>query len=178
MGKREKVSIDIEDNSIYTEILKDVLVSNKFESTPDETTLQKDTYFDKYQTAQQQERDEKITKLLSAYENNYESKVKWNTGYRLAFVIVSLSLTVLLFLIVGYCVIYSISRGIYNISLIVGSFVSLIGLPIGILKIIAEYIFPKEEEQYITQIVQSIQNNDLENKKTNIDLDKNYNKEQ
>lgn len=39
---------------------------------------------------------------------------------------------------------------------------------IGILTIIAKYVFPEKEEEYITRIVEIIQNNDLENKKENI----------
>jgi hypothetical protein len=39
---------------------------------------------------------------------------------------------------------------------------------IGMLKIIVRYIFPENEEQYITKIVEDIQKNDLKNKRENI----------
>ena len=39
---------------------------------------------------------------------------------------------------------------------------------IGLLRIITRYVFPENEEQYITRIVEIIQKNDLENKKENI----------
>ena len=41
-------------------------------------------------------------------------------------------------------------------------------LIVGILKIITKYVFPVNDEEYITRIVELIQNNDLENKKENI----------
>ena len=37
-----------------------------------------------------------------------------------------------------------------------------------LLEIIAKYIFPKNEEKNITEIVKAIQNNDLEDKRINI----------
>lgn len=36
------------------------------------------------------------------------------------------------------------------------------------MKIITKYVFPVNDEEYITRIVEIIQNNDLENKKENI----------
>lgn len=38
----------------------------------------------------------------------------------------------------------------------------------GILQTITKYVFQEKEEEYITRIVEIIQNNDLENKKENI----------
>jgi H+/Cl- antiporter ClcA len=46
--------------------------------------------------------------------------------------------------------------------------VTFLTLIISILKIITKYVFPEKEEEYITRIVEIIQNNDLENKKENI----------
>ena len=43
-----------------------------------------------------------------------------------------------------------------------------ITLIFGILTIITKYVFPENDEEYITRIVESIQKNDLENKKENI----------
>ncbi len=46
--------------------------------------------------------------------------------------------------------------------------VTFLGLIVGLLQIITKYVFPENEEEYITRIVELIQNNDLENKKENI----------
>lgn len=45
--------------------------------------------------------------------------------------------------------------------------ISFISLIIGLLTIITKYFFPENDEQYITTIVESVQKNDLENKKEN-----------
>ena len=46
--------------------------------------------------------------------------------------------------------------------------VTFLTLIVGILQTITKYVFPEKEEEYITRIVEIIQNNDLENKKENI----------
>lgn len=46
--------------------------------------------------------------------------------------------------------------------------ITFLSLIIGVLTIITKYVFPEKEEEYITRIVEIIQNNDLENKKENI----------
>ncbi|WP_297998267.1 hypothetical protein [uncultured Oscillibacter sp.] len=45
--------------------------------------------------------------------------------------------------------------------------VSFLGLVVSVLLIITKYFFPENDEQYITQIVKSIQENDLANKREN-----------
>lgn len=51
--------------------------------------------------------------------------------------------------------------------MIITASVSFISLVIGLLTIITKYFFPENDEQYITKIVETIQQNDLENKKEN-----------
>lgn len=46
--------------------------------------------------------------------------------------------------------------------------ITFLSLIVGILTIMVKYVFPENEEEYITRIVEIIQNNDLENKKENI----------
>ena len=55
-----------------------------------------------------------------------------------------------------------------DIAALISSYLAIIGLIVGILKIIAEYVFPKDDEKYITEIVKAIQDNDLKNKQENI----------
>ena len=45
--------------------------------------------------------------------------------------------------------------------------VTFLTMVVGILKIITKYVFSDKDEEYITKIVEIIQNNDLENKKEN-----------
>lgn len=46
--------------------------------------------------------------------------------------------------------------------------ITFLTLIVGVLTIITKYVFPENEEEYITRIVEIIQRNDLENKKENI----------
>jgi succinate dehydrogenase hydrophobic anchor subunit len=60
------------------------------------------------------------------------------------------------------------NKDMNDVIALVTACATLIGAIIGILKIITEYVFPREDEKYVTGIVESIQKNDLENKKTNM----------
>ncbi len=104
-----------------------------------------------------------ISKLLKYYVENYFNKSKDNRRYK--YILFYFSLIVILVLILAMLVLVFNNK---NISVVIGAFVSIIGLPLGILNIIAERIFPEGEEEYITQIVKIIQETDTENKKINI----------
>lgn len=56
---------------------------------------------------------------------------------------------------------------IQDVAAFITACISFISLIIGLLTIITKYFFPENDEQYITQIVESIQKNDLENKREN-----------
>lgn len=55
-----------------------------------------------------------------------------------------------------------------NVVSLITVCITYLSLVIGILKIITKYVFPQKEEEYITRIVEMIQQNDLKNKKANI----------
>lgn len=138
--------------------------SDSFEEVSDNKELNNDPS----QTKQQSQRDELITLLLEHYVKNYGEKVSSHRSYKKTLFIFSLILISLLCISIFAVIFLSVIFGYESIALMISAFVSLVGLPIGILKIIAEYIFPKDEEAYITKIVESVQKTDLENKKTNI----------
>ena len=129
-------------------------------------------YIDEYTTRQQRLRDKKITELLEHYVNGYKYKTVSNKWYK--GILVSLCALIL----VAFCVAFlfficNIDLSKDNSSL--GSVVELVSvcvtfltLIVGILQTITKYVFPEKEEEYITRIVEIIQNNDLENKKENI----------
>lgn len=56
---------------------------------------------------------------------------------------------------------------IQDVVAFIAACISFISLIIGLLTIITKYFFPENDEQYITTIVESIQKNDLENKREN-----------
>ena len=161
--------MDNELGNVTEEIFNDVMLSldNKeteqagsFSSSSDDTDL---PFEDRFVTEEQKQRDTEVTRLLQAYVETYENKVKVSKWYRGC---------------IFYPCIFIIC--IFAVVLILFSYyISFISLIIGILTIITKYFFPENGEQYITQIVETIQKNDLENKRENAknirneDLDKN-----
>lgn len=130
-------------------------------------------YIDTYATRQQKSRDCKITELLSTYVETYSYKSKSNKWYKgiLFFICVGI--------LVAFCVSFIIfvcnvdfngkaADSIPNVIQLISVCVTFLGLIIGLLQTITKYVFPENEEEYITRIVELIQNNDLENKKENI----------
>ena len=127
---------------------------------------------DTYATRQQKSRDRKITELLSTYVEAYNYKSKSNKWYK----------GILFFICVGILIIFCISfilfirnvdfngeaNSVVDVIQLISVCITFLGLIVGLLKIITKYVFPENEEEYITRIVELIQNNDLENKKENI----------
>lgn len=58
----------------------------------------------------------------------------------------------------------NLRNSIQGIASLLTVCVSLLGLIIGVFKIVTRYIFPEKEEEYITQIVSAIQENDYNTK--------------
>lgn len=129
-------------------------------------------YVDTYATRQQKSRDRKITELLSTYVDTYNYKSKSNKWYK----------GILFFICIGILLAFCMSfivfirnvdfngeaNSIPEVIQFISVCVTFLGLIVGLLQIITKYVFPENEEEYITRIVELIQNNDLENKKENI----------
>lgn len=120
-------------------------------------------------TKEQRDRDHQITELLETYVGAYKSKVKQGFWYRVI-------IPVLCVLIIGgFAIIlgklswqlFSAEAGLEIPDMVsfITACVSFLALIIGVLHIITKYFFPEDDEKYITQIVESIQKNDLENRK-------------
>lgn len=127
---------------------------------------------DPFQTDQQRRRDLEITTLLREYVRYYKIKSLKGKRYRAVLFWGCVSFTFVLiaasvFMIVWWTL--QRNKDINDVIALVTACATLIGAVIGILKIITEYVFPKEDEKYVTGIVESIQKNDLENKKANMD---------
>lgn len=138
---------------------------------------------DRWQTEEQRKRDEDVTRLFKLYVNNYENKSKSNSWYKLGILIACLVIIAMILVFggfVGWMLLTKEEKSLLDLASLVVAFGGLFATAISILKVITEYVFPKEEERYITEIVKAIQVNDLENKKVNIDsrlqeLEKNNN---
>lgn len=129
-------------------------------------------YIDEYTTTEQRKRDMQVTKLLETYVKEYQYKHKSNKIYKMVlfganiFILLGFSIAfiIALFVLLGSDKTQTVEYIVELISVCV-TFIALI---VGILKIVARYVFPKNEEEYITKIVRIIQNNDLKNKQENI----------
>lgn len=129
-------------------------------------------YKDEFTTTQQRSRDKNITALLQSYVNTYNyknSSNKWYKGILFGVcVLILISFTVVLIFTVinfGRAIQWMTTESVVQLISVCLTFLTLI---VGILKIITKYVFPVNDEEYITRIVELIQNNDLENKKENI----------
>lgn len=128
-------------------------------------------YEDPFVTAQQKKRDDMITSLLSEYVKSYKKKVKHSNICRYFILVPCLTIIIAFAVLLVILAIQVMTKSGGAISSNTPAFItaciSFISLIIGILTIITKYFFPENDEQYITAIVESIQKNDLENKREN-----------
>ena len=128
-------------------------------------------YKDPFVTREQKKRDEHITRLLDKYVSFYESKVRHSTICRYVILIpcVLIIIAFSILLIVLSINVLSADNELRGQDLVafITACISFSSLIIGLLTIITKYFFPENDEQYITTIVESIQKNDLENKREN-----------
>lgn len=126
-------------------------------------------YIDKYLTLEQQTRDREITKLLKDYVSSYETKMNWIPWYRGILFLVTVAIVV--FLVFFFYRQFCADISPENLGLFATASISIIATVIGILGIITKYMFPENDEKYITRIVRAIQENDYKNKALNTSLD-------
>lgn len=128
---------------------------------------------DIYQTHEQKIRDRQITTLLKKYVEAYSNKINIQKTYRQCLFYGACGIVVAFSVVIIVAVI-SAMTGAINIAKIPGAIsiittcVTLLTAILGLVTIITKYCFPENDEEYITRIVKSIQDNDLENKKENI----------
>ncbi len=150
------------------------LISNSvgFIKTIDSDMEMNNAYKDNFTTEQQRSRDKKVTELLNQYVDGYVYKNKSNKWYK-GILFGCCCVILVTFSVVFIVLICNINFGTKDNSInelveLISICITFLTLIVGILKIITKYVFPENEEEYITRIVEIIQNNDLENKKQNI----------
>ena len=128
-------------------------------------------YHDIYVTSEQAERDKQITLLLKEYVKSYKHKVAHTTLCR--YLILLPCLAIVVAFAFALCIISSrvlktdFPVALSDLAAFVTACISFVSLIITLLTIVTKYFFPENDEQYITKIVESIQQNDLENKREN-----------
>lgn len=129
-------------------------------------------YIDEYTTRQQRLRDKQITELLEHYVNGYRYKNKSNKWYKGMLVglcsIILLSFSIVFLIFICKVKFLDGNDSLGDIVKLISVCITFLALFVNILQTITKYVFPENEEEYITRIVEIIQNNDLENKKENI----------
>ena len=148
------------------------LVSSLYEKDFDLADSNEALGRDPFQTDQQRRRDLEITSLLTEYVKYYRIKSQHGKRYR---AVLFWGCALMTFILLAACVFAIVwwtvkkDKDVNDVIALVTACATLVGAVIGILKIITEYVFPREDEKYVTGIVESIQKNDLENKKANMD---------
>lgn len=131
---------------------------------------------DTLQTPEQHQRDTEITGLLRSYAKAYKDKREFQNEarYKLfvlchgAVIVFSLLFVMLIIRVIMWPKISNMP----DIIAFVTACVSFLGLIFELLTVITKYCFPENDEEYITRIVQAIQENDLKHKQTNLDYAK------
>ena len=159
-------------NNNFHEIFDSIMNSVEYIQNVNSNQEVDKVYNDEFTTHQQRLRDKKITELLECYVDGYKYKNKSNKWYK-GILVGLCGLILLAFSIVFIIFICNVNlsdkgHSIGNVVELISVCVTFLTLIVGILQIITKYVFPEKEEEYITRIVEIIQNNDLENKKENI----------
>jgi hypothetical protein len=147
------------------------LISSLYEKDFEKTDSYTELGCDPFQTDLQRRRDLEITTLLKEYVKYYRIKSHSGKRYRAVLFWGCVSIT---FVLLAACIFAIVwwtiqkDKDINDVIALITACTTLIVAVIGILKIITAYVFPREDEKYVTGIVESIQKNDLENKKTNM----------
>lgn len=126
---------------------------------------------DPFVTSEQKKRDKKVTELLSEYVSFYKKKVTHSTICRYFILVPCVAIILGFAVLLGYFALRLLNTEaavpVTDLIAFITACISFISLIIGLLTIITKYFFPENDEQYITTIVESIQRNDLENKREN-----------
>lgn len=150
--------------STYINYMNNIVRRKKNTINEDRTTYQ-----EKFATKEQKSRDEVITSILHNYHKNYNNKIKYNKKHKeriieLCFTLIEITFLIFIASIVLMLFCENLRNSIQGIASLLTVCVSLLGLIIGVFKIVTRYIFPEKEEEYITQIVSAIQENDYNTK--------------
>lgn len=127
-----------------------------------------DELSDNYKEFEQKNRSESITRILSQYENAYKDKVHFQKKYRhilfwACVLIICVFVAILSIILLKTD--FSIELSVSNVATIITAVISFISSIVALVSIITKYCFPEKDEEYIIQVVSSIQDNDLEHYK-------------
>lgn len=159
-----------DDDSSNTETSKE-----KSEEIADESLLVSATKQSKEDKTEYEKRDESYTLLLDDYIESSKSKTAWNKVYKCIFFSVTMLILVALvafpIAVTIIIVVKEQSNLVVDIAALVGSIIGIISAIIVLPKIIAQHLFPTNEDEHMIELVKNMQVNDskireaLKNKK-------------
>lgn len=156
-----------ESPALSFEELQDIVNKNRPQIKEIEYTSQ----IDPNRTKEQNERDKQITILLQSYVKNYANKVRKNKTYKsvlFIFCIIGFFGVFLLGVAVMFYLTFCLKHKNWSdIATLATVSTTMMGSLVFLVKIIAKYVFPENEENNITMLVKTIQENDLSDKKLN-----------
>lgn len=140
--------------------------NDQTETSPKPGIKSDDDLSDKYQPEEQKNRSRSISAILSHYEQSYDHKVRFQRLYRMILFwgcsgIIILFVVAILFILI-YAAFHLDSIELAGVATVITSVISLVVSMLELVHIITKYCFPEKDEEYIVQIVESIQGNDLE----------------
>lgn len=130
-----------------------------------------DDFDDTFQTSNQRIRDEYITTLLGAYLKAYQEKIEQNKTLRRKVLWWSAAVA---FVVLGLCGLVTAlyfmtpSNAGFDLVALISAYATFAFVLERVVLHVTRYAFPVDDEQYITEIVKAIQDNDLEHKRLNI----------
>ena len=156
----------------YEEILSSIMKSVHYIKRVDNEKEMSNAYIDVYVTKEQRLRDRKVTELLNEYVDVYKSKNESNKRYKNVLFwcncIILVAFSIVFLYIISHVDFMGETVSIASVAEVISVCVTFLALIVKMLETITKYVFPEKEDEYITRIVEIIQNNDLENKKENI----------
>lgn len=108
-------------------------------------------------------RNKLYSDLLEQYIEEYKSKSHWKKWYKLAFFIAVLCCFIGIIGASLYAIIIVAKKeapGIYDIGAVIGSVAGIVSSLVVLPKIIAEHLFPTDEDRNMNEILKSMQEND------------------
>lgn len=121
---------------------------------------------DKYDSECQKEHTYAITAILNSYKESYHNKTKFQERYRIILFWGCSGIIVIFMFAVLYVLRLSVMAAndfsVPGVITIVTGILSLIVSILELVHIITKYCFPENDEEYIINIVKSIQEHDLE----------------
>ena len=150
-----KIIIDLSGQSIFEQQNDDVLSedSNSEDPDPEEERF----------GVQYAKRNQAYTNLLEDYVSHHKEKDQANSKYKCAFFIITISLLaiIVVFSLVLICIVSSRDySGYSDVAVVLGCVSGIVSSIIVLPKIIAQHLFPVDEDKHILGIVQNMQQHD------------------